>query len=154
MKKGLILLPVILAALVLVVPSLAQAPIACTGPLFQPDGRINAWHQCAPIAAYPDGAGGLLITWAVGEDYHMGDLALHVLAEDVAAAMLVDLDPLEQVLITEGNGIMIYLTAEGMIKIEIPGEYGFEFDGGLLQDEPDDWGREVLPDAYGNRGFI
>lgn len=151
MKKGFVVMFVVLSALIITGPAVALAQ--CTAPLFQPDGRINAWHQCAPIAAYPDGAGGLIITWVEGNDYHMGDLAFHLLADQVVVAMAMELEPVEQVLIAEGNGIDIYLTWDGIIKVEIPGDYGFEFDGGLLLAPPPEWGTEIWPDAYGNRGF-
>ncbi len=159
MKKGILFLLVITLLLITAIPAMAaalppqQISPECTAPYYQPDGRINAWHQCAPIAGYADGVGGLTVYRTVANDYRPGEMVLSVSAAEIAAAKAVSLGDTEQVLIKQVSDVAVYYTGGGYLKIEIAGVYGFEFDGGLLGTPPADWGPEVYPLAYNNHGM-
>lgn len=158
MRKGFLTIVLVVMMLVFVLPAAAQEPEPampmCTAPYYQPDGRINAWHQCAPIAGYPDEAGGFTVYWTVAFDYNPGDMVLQVSPAEIAAAKAASLGDTEQVLIKEVDGVAVYYTGGGRIKVEIAGVYGFEFDGGLLGTVVPDWGPEVYPLANGNHHMI
>ncbi len=114
--------------------------------MWHADGRINAKHGCAPLAAYKDGDGGLAVYRTVAPTYDRGAYLLGVTAEKIAAVKLMGLEPTEQVLIGAAEGVGVWMNGDGRIKVEILGVYGMDFDADILGEAGAvNWSADVLP---------
>lgn len=118
------------------------APICDNAPAT--DGRLNAEDLCAPIAVFAD-AGCSINVYETNEDGSLATLIgvtgghlMKPLAQTgpvcsaggtaVTAALAQAAASGEEVVITSANGVSIIAMPNGLIKVEQPGLYGFEFD--------------------------
>lgn len=108
------------------------AEVACAITTPFSDGRINAYHYCAPFAVYLDGLGGIEVYHTSSPEYARGSLALitsaSTLTEKLAEAKAAGL---EISVLTE-NGNTVIARPDGWIKVEITGVYGMDFNASIL----------------------
>lgn len=114
--------------------------------IWHTDGRVNAKQGYAPLAIFPDGDGGMEVFATVPPTYEAGELLLTIDATAITAAFALNLGPTEQIVIAEANGVSVYMTGEGWIKVEQIGVFGMEFDPVMLGwTDPVSWDAPVLP---------